>query len=188
MNDLMFPRDVALVIIDVQKGFRDPFWGARNNPNAEANISRILTAWRETRRPVYHIQHLSRVPGIPLSRGAPGVEFMEEAKPLPSEPVIQKEVNSAFIGTDLEIQLRGKGIKTLIFSGLTTDHYVSTSVRMAANLGFTCFVVSDATATFDRSGPGREKYRAEDVHRMNLASLHDEFGTVLDTEELLQKL
>src|SRR6266446_9721173 len=117
MKNSMFPRDAALVIIDVQKGFRDPFWGARNNPGAEANLSRLLTAWRETKRPVYHVQHLSRVPGIPLSRGTPGTDFMEEVTPLPSEPVIQKEVNSAFIGTDLESRLRENGTRTLVFAG-----------------------------------------------------------------------
>ncbi|HXX72684.1 MAG TPA: isochorismatase family protein, partial [Candidatus Acidoferrales bacterium] len=64
---------------------------------------------------------------------------------------------------------------------------VSTTARMAANLGFNTYVVSDGTATFDRTGPDGRKYDAEEIHAANLASLHKEFATVLDTEQLLKK-
>ena len=38
----------ALVVIDVQKGFDDAsYWGPRNNPDCEANIGRLITAWRD---------------------------------------------------------------------------------------------------------------------------------------------
>jgi nicotinamidase-related amidase len=56
---------------------------------------------------------------------------------------------------------------------------------MAANLGFTVTVVADATATFDRLGPDGEHYTAEQVHRLALVSLHREFATVCNSEDLL---
>jgi len=182
------PRDAALIIIDVQKGFDDVRWGRRNSPNAELNISRLLDAWRRTGRPIYHIQHRSRIRDSPLSPQSKGFEFKDIVEPDVGEPVIQKSVNSAFIGTDLEARLGQSGIKTIVITGLTTDHCVSTTARMAGNLGFNTFVVSDATATFDRVGPDGVRHNAEDVQAISLASLHEEFATIIDTEGLLKRL
>lgn len=47
----------ALLVIDVQKGLDDPRMGRRNNPQAEANIAALLSAWRERVRPVVYIHH-----------------------------------------------------------------------------------------------------------------------------------
>jgi nicotinamidase-related amidase len=101
------------------------------------------------------------------------------------EPVYQKIVNSAFIGTTLEEDLKKSGIRELIIVGLTTNHCISTTARMAGNLGFETFVVSDATATFDRIGPDGTHYSAEQIHEISLASLHNEFATVVDTDSVI---
>ena len=186
MSDL--PSDATLIVIDVQKGFDDPRWGRRNNPHAESNIKTILEAWRTRRMAIIHTQHCSRESDSPLRPGVIGNEIKEVVSPLPGEPVLTKNVNSAFIGTDLESRLRKDGVGSVVLVGITTDHCVSTTARMAANLGFTTYVVSDATATFDRNGPDGRHYRAEEIQAVNLASLHGEFATVLDTETLLKKL
>jgi nicotinamidase-related amidase len=178
----------ALLIIDVQKGVDDPRWGRRNNADAESRISALLDAWREDDLPLFHVQHLSREAGSPLRPDRDGVAFKEAVRPLEDEPVIQKSVNSAFIGTDLEARLREQDLDTLVIAGLTTDHCVSTTARMAANLGFTTYVVSDATATFDRTGPDGKLHNAEHVHEMALLNLHEEFATIIDTSSLLGKL
>ena len=183
-----FPKNAALIIIDVQKAFDDQIWGRRNNPEAESNIARLLEAWRKTGRPLFHIQHRSRAPGSLFAPESPGFEIKDAAKPHSDEPVIQKDVNSALIGTDLEARLRQNGLKTVVLIGLTTDHCVSTTARMAGNLGFDTYVVADATATFDRVGPDGRSYKAEDIYAINLASLNQEFATVIDTEELLKRL
>jgi nicotinamidase-related amidase len=179
-------RDAALLIIDVQQGFDEPALGRRNNPGAEGNIARLLAAWRDSGRPVFHVQHLSTDPGSPLRPGQPGVEIKDLVRPRGGEPVIPKRVNSAFIGTDLEARLRQAGIAVLVIAGLTTDHCVSTTVRMAGNLGFRTYLVGDATATFDRVGPDGRPHRAEEVHAISLASLHGEFATVVDTAAALR--
>ncbi len=77
--------------------------------------------------------------------------------PLEKEPIITKEVNSAFIGTNLKEQLDKLNIHTLVIVGITTNHCVSTTTRMAGNFGYETYLISDATATFDRIGIKGEK-------------------------------
>jgi nicotinamidase-related amidase len=184
----LLPQNTALIIIDVQKGFDEPVWGKRNNLGAEENIAKLLATWRRTGRPILHIQHLSRQPASSLRPNYSGSDFKSSVQPQQGEPIIQKHVNSAFIGTDLEARLRQSELNTLVIVGLTTDHCVSTTTRMAGNLGFDTYVVSDATATFDRTGPDGKYYSAEDIHSISLTSLHEEFATVVDTNTLLKQI
>ena len=185
---MTIPASTALLLIDIQQGLDDAYWGARNNPDAERHIAALLAAWRHTKRPVIHVQHMSQTPNSPLRPDQPGNAFKPEAAPKSGEPVFQKTVNSAFIGTMLEAHLRDHRIDTVVIVGLTTDHCVSTTTRMAANLGFTAIVVSDATATFERTGPDGEHHSAEQMHKLALASLHGEFATVRRTSEVLAEL
>lgn len=104
------PGDAALIMIDVQQGFDNPEFGHRNNPQAEENCTRLLEGWRRTGRPVLHVRHLSDEPDSPLRAGQPGNEFKASVRPLEAEDVVQKRVNSAFIGTDLEARLRQRSI------------------------------------------------------------------------------
>lgn len=177
----------ALLLIDVQQGLDDPRYGARNNPDAEQRIADLLAAWRRAGQPVIHVQHLSLEPRSPLRADSPGHAFKAEALPMAGEPVFRKHVNSAFIGTELETYLRANGIGSLVIAGITTDHCVSTTVRMAGNLGFDVTVVEDATATFERRGPDGAHYSADLMHRAALASLHDEFATVRSTRDVLPR-
>ncbi|PCE24152.1 cysteine hydrolase [Paraburkholderia acidicola] len=180
--------DTVLIVIDVQQAFDDPSWGQRNNLAAEANVAALLAGWRQTRRPVIHVQHRSRRPESLFHPDRPGFTVKPEAEPLPGEPVIFKEVNSGFIGTDLEQQLRARGAVTLVIVGITTDHCVSTTTRMAGNLGFETYLVADATATFGRRAPDGQHFSAQQMHETALASLHGEFATVLDTATVLAAL
>lgn len=181
-------KNTALLLIDIQKGLNDGFWGKRNNPKAEENMTDILASFRQKNLPIYHVQHLSTLPNSPLRINQPGVEFMDFAKPLTNEMVFQKNVNSAFIGTNLQETLIKNKITTLFLIGITTDHCVSTSARMAANLGFKTHVVADATFTFERNGFDGKHYSAEEMHNISLASLHNEFATVISTKELITLL
>lgn len=175
----------ALLVVDVQKGLDDPSLGARNNPEAESNVAALLAAWRSRGRPVVHVRHCSVEPDSPLRPDRPGNAIKDEALPLPGEVQIAKTVNSAFVGTELDAYLREQGIGSLVVVGLTTDHCVSATTRSASDLGYTVTVVSDATAAFERLGHDGVLHPAEDVHRVNLASLNGEFCVVRSTADLL---
>lgn len=181
-------RDPALIIIDVQQGFDQPKWGERNNPDAELQISKLLTTWRKLKLPVIHIQHLSSSPSSTFYPGTSGVEFKEIVKPVAGELIIQKNVNSAFIGTNLESYLRDNQIEQVIITGLTTPHCVSTTTRMSGNLGFETYIVSDATAAFELEGSDGTRYNAEQIHNITLATLHNEFATIVTAQEILDAI
>lgn len=178
----------ALITIDVQKGFQDPYWGRRNNPHFERNIQKLLSSWRARGLPLIHVQHLSIEENSPLRPDRPGVDFMDCGLPKEGERIITKSVNSAFIGTELERVLRKEELNLLILAGLTSDHCVSTTARMARNLGFEVVISFDATATFDRLAYDGSLFAAETVHQVSLASLHGEFATVQTTETIIAQL
>jgi len=183
-TDEAFPLNAALIVIDVQEAFSHPQWGERNNPEAEKNIAALIATWRRTKRPVIHIRHISRTPGSLFALDAPSSVLKAGVAPTHGDRVIQKFENSAFIDTDLEQRLRNASIAHVVIVGLTTDHCVSTTTRMAANLGFMTILVADATATFARIGPHGQHYTAQQMHDVNIASLHEEFATIVDTAEL----
>jgi nicotinamidase-related amidase len=178
----------ALIIIDVQDGLDDPRLGKRNNPEAERNMARLLAEWRRRGRPVFHVQHMSINPNSTLRPDQPGNAIKRIVAPQGDEPVLQKSSSSAFIGTDLEKRLREADIQTVVMVGLTTEHCVSTSARMAGDLGFKTLVVADATACHEHQGYDGVHYPAETVHANALVSLQDEFATILKTDQVLDSI
>jgi len=180
----------ALILIDFQTGFSSPFWGDRNNPDAEKQAARLLQHWRAQNAPLFHVRHLSKLTGSPLLARSSGAEFMDFATPAPLEAVIEKNVNSAFIGTDLESRLRAKSITDLVICGLTTPHCVSTTARMAANLDFSVTLAHDACAAFVTSADtswqtDAPAMTAQDIHNTAINQLHGEFVTAKTTDDII---
>ncbi|WP_102261356.1 cysteine hydrolase family protein [Mesobacillus jeotgali] len=181
-------KNDPLIVIDVQKAFFNPAWGNRNNPNAEENIDRLIRHWREMGRPIIFVQHISEnKSSFFFSDKKEDIEFMDFIQPLEEEIVITKSVNSAFIGTDLHQILVDMNSEHIVITGLTTNHCVETTTRMAGNYGFNPILITDATATFDRKGINGEAYEAELIHAMTMANLNGEFAVIMDTESLLNE-
>ena len=181
----------ALILIDIETAFHDlSLWGARNNPDAEDQAGRLLDHWRTINAPVIHIRHISTNPDSPLAPGKGGTDFMAQVTPLPGETIFEKSANSAFIGTPLEQYLRDQGIEQVLTCGLTTPHCVSTTSRMAANLGFDTILAHDACAAFTSCArtdwaPDLPAMNAEDIHNSAIAHLHGEFLTARSTASIL---
>jgi nicotinamidase-related amidase len=182
---LRIATSAALLIIDMQKAIDHPSWGVRNNPGAEANMLRLLAAWRAAGRTVIHVRHVSKEPTSTFRPGQPGIEFKPGFAPLAGETVVEKSVPTAFIGTSLEALLRGWGTDSLVIVGVITNNSVEATARVAGNLGFNTVVVSDGSFTFGKTDFAGTFRSAEEVHAMSLANLNGEYATVLTTDAVL---
>ena len=180
----------ALLVIDVQDAFKEQeaLGARRNNPDAEENIARLLKGFRHVGLPVFHIHHASTEPNSHFRPERSGFVVQSFARPIDGEAVIVKNVNSAFIGTTLEADLRNAGIQHVVICGATTNHCIETSTRMAGNLGFAVDLVRDACWAYDRDGIDGRKDHAEDIHAMSLGNLHQEFATILRTDDIIAQL
>ena len=183
-----FDARSALIPIDVQQGFDYAPWPPRNNPSMEANGLRLLDAWRRAGLPLIHVRHDSVVAGSTLAPDHPGNAHRPGFAPLGGEPLVTKSVNAAFIGTDLDLRLRRLGVEQVVLFGLTTDMCVSTTARVAANLGYRVVVVGDACACFDLKDADGSVIAADEIHRAHLATLRAEFGEVMATDDVVSAL
>lgn len=182
---LSFDARTALIPIDVQQGFDLP---ASSNPAMEAKGLRLLSAWRAAGLPLIHVRHDSVKPGSPFTPGQPGNALRPGFEPVREEPLVAKSVNAAFIGTHLDLRLRRLGVEQVVLFGLTTDMCVSTTARLAANLGYRIVVVGDATACFDLVDAQGRSIPAAELHRAHLATLHAEFAPVVTTDAVFAAL
>ena len=183
-------KNPALLLVDIQKAFLEKDYPGliRNNENAEFICGKILKKWRTLDLPIIHVRHSSTNPESKLHKSRPGFEFNDYVTPLENEMVLTKEVNSAFIGTNLENILIKSHIDTLVIVGMTTNHCISTTVRMSGNLGFDTYLISDSTACYNTKGLNGEIIACNTIYNSALASLQEEFATVIDSKELFDNL
>ena len=179
-----FDKDSCLLLIDVQVGVDVlSHWGGptgrRNNPDAETKMLHLLSAWRNAGLQVAFTRHDSREAASPLKFSLPTGAQKPGFEPTSADIVVEKDVNSGFIGTSLEVQLRRAEISRLIIVGFFTNFCVETTTRMAGNLGFDTYLVDDCCSTSNRVGPDGIDRDPELVHAMTVANLHGEFCTAI---------
>ena len=185
-----FGRETALLLIDVQVGVDVlSHWGGptgrRNNPDAETKMLQLLTAWRKADLQVAFTRHDSREAASPLKFSLPTGAQKPGFEPIAGEIVVEKDVNSGFIGTSLEVQLRRAGISRLVIVGFFTNFCVETTTRMSGNLGFDTYLVDDCCATTNRVGLDGIDREPELVHAMTVGNLHGEFCTAIKSTDAL---
>ena len=182
----------ALIVIDVQKGFDDPYWGPTTNPECESNIAKLVSAWESTSRPIVVVRHDSGNVDSPLHPNNPGNESKSVVAEVKPDFLVTKSVNSAFIGTpDLHTWLSQRGIKEIVLCGIQTNMCVETTARMGGNLGYNVIVPLDATRTFDLTGPSVDGVPltapASELMRTTAINLQGGgFAQVTTTDALLQ--
>jgi ureidoacrylate peracid hydrolase len=199
------PAHTALLVVDMQ----NDFIGARaplETPAGRAMIptlQRALAFARERGMPVVYTAHVHRrdgsdmglyadlVPaiadGTALVDGERGAEISDDVAPLPGELVVKKHRYSAFFGTDLEIVLRGLGVRTVVVTGVTTECCVLATARDAMFRDFATIVLSDACATCDFPDRGQGELSAADAHRAMLVVLAASTADVMTTDELISR-
>ncbi len=157
------------------------------------NASKILSASREQGIPVIYIvvrfrngypEVCHRNKGFSLLKnserlieGSDGAEIHSSVEPLYDELIITKRRVGAFSTTELETILRAKGITTLVLFGVSTSGVVLSTVRWAADMDYSLFVVSDASADQDN-----------EVHRVLVEKVFQKQATVMTTSELLDTI
>jgi len=178
------PR-TALIPIDMQRGFDLAPPRPLSNPAIDANGRRLLAHWRRQGWPVLHVKHDSIHAVSTLHPSHPGNALREGFEPQAGEPLVGKSVNCAFVGTDFELRLRRLKVERVVLFGLYADMCVSTTARIAANLGFETIVVGDACASIDLPGLDGVVIPGAQIARAHLATLHAEFAKVVATADLV---
>ena len=156
------------------------------------NIVRLLHFFRHNEMPVIHVvlessatltlrsvmEKVKSLVGDSASDHDPiDPSIIEELNPQQGERVIVKNTFGAFNSTDIDQTLRKDGIKNLVFVGISTSVCVETTARDAADRGYKCVVLEDATGEFETS-----------YHEASLLIFARAFGRVLSTDEVLVEL
>ena len=135
-------------------------------------VQAVLSAWRRAGGFIVHTREghapdlsdcppAKRLRGAPSLRigdpgpmgrlliaGEPGTQIIDALAPAPGETVIDKPGKGMFWSTGLHEQLRSRGITHLVFTGVTTEVCVQTSMREANDRGYDCLIVEDATESY----------------------------------------
>ena len=179
----------ALLVVDMTNGFTDPASPLGSDLTSQlAAVGKLLEAARSRGLPIYYTTNLydpddpgggvfaAKVPAIEvLVPGSKMVEVDERIKPLPGERVVEKKLPSAFFGTDLQEDLRAKGVDTVLVTGCSTSGCIRASANDSMSWGFRTVVVREAVGD-----------RAQGPHEANLFDIDAKLGDVVSLEEALR--
>ena len=102
----------------------------------------------------FNVDAVSKLPAF-MAPDTPERQVPEQVQPQPGDIVIEKATANIFLGTNFEIMLRNRNIKSIIFTGIATEIGVESSARDAANRGFYPVIVSDCVSSMDKDAHHR---------------------------------
>jgi nicotinamidase-related amidase len=177
----------ALVLIDLQKGIVTmPGLAPHSGADVVANAVKLATRFREAKAPVILVNVnfapdfadlLKLEADFVMPRGerpADWAEIVPELGPKPGDIRITKHQWGAFYGTELDLQLRRRGITTIVLAGIATNIGVESTARAANEHGYRQILVEDAMAS-----------RSAEMHAFAVGTIFPLIGLVRSTEEVL---
>lgn len=179
----------ALIIVDIQKDYFPNGKMELSNPEgAAANAAKVLDWFRKNQKEnIFHVQHVASDPAmgffLPDTEGA---EIHEAVQPLENESIITKHFANSFLQTELESQLKEKGITKLVVVGMMTHMCIDATVRAAVDLGYETTLIEDACATRELTYQDKV-VSAELVHYAFVGALQGMYAEVTSTEAFLQQ-
>ncbi|KPW32005.1 Isochorismatase hydrolase [Pseudomonas coronafaciens pv. atropurpurea] len=174
----------ALVVIDFQNEY---FTGKLPIPDgiqALDNARRLINFADQSGIPVFHVQHVAPKDSPLFAEGSHEAQFHPLMQPRAQDQHVQKSTVSVFASTDLDSQLKARGIKTVILAGLMTHACVAGAARDATPLGYNVVVAADASATRAITRFDGNSVTSQQLHQAALTEIEDTFGDVLSTDRI----
>ena len=182
------PAKTALVVIDLQRGIVAMPSAPRSSTEVVARAAQMAAALRAAGGTVVFVHvtpsadgkdGLKPITDAPVGAGGRTLppdwaEIVPELAPQPSDVIITKRQWGAFYGTELDLQLRRRGVDTIVLCGISTNIGVESTARDAYERGYNQIFVEDAMAARD-----------VEEHRHTVRSLFPRIGRVRTTEEVL---
>jgi nicotinamidase-related amidase len=181
----------ALVVIDLQKGIASS--GRQMAPYSSdtvvKNAASLAASFRKNGMPVFLVHVVSSEKerlnvitdeqnwGSHTPLPSDWAEFATELGQKPSDIVITKKQWGAFYGTELELQLRRRGIKTIVLCGIATPYGVESTARFAYEYGFQQIFAEDAMSAM-----------TSEMHNASVNHVLKRIGRVRKTQEILDSL
>lgn len=183
------PRRAALVAIDLQKGILGMPIAPHPAAAVVANSTRLAAALTQGHGLAVRVRvgfsadgadRLKQEVDQPMAGGprpADWMDFAAEVAAWPSAIEILKRQWGAFHGTELDLQLRRRGLDTIVLTGVATNLGVEQTAREAWQLGYSVVVAEDATSSI-----------SEAAHRFAVATILPRISRVRSTEAILAAL
>jgi len=173
----------ALVLIDCQQTYREGVMQLENVEPALQEAAALLKRFRQAGRPVIHVMHDAGA-GTPYDVTAPIGQIAESVAPIDGEPVIVKRFPSAFEQTELDAELKKRGVENVVYIGFMTHMCVNSTTRASFNHGYGNTVVASATATRAIPNPATgADVSAQQLQDASLSALGDMFAVVVPTTD-----
>jgi len=185
------PKQTALVLIDLQQGIVGRTGGPRTGAEVVRNAVRLADKFRELGGTVvlvnvtFHPDFKDRLDmpvDAPMAFNASALppnwaELVPEVGPRPGDLLITKRQWGAFHGTELDLQLRRRGVRTIVLGGIATNIGVESTARDAYERGYHQVFVEDAMASI-----------SAEAHEFAVKTIFPRIGQVRSTEETLAML